>query len=151
MTVQERSQFASKCKNIGDRGFTSGEYEYAVLAYEEGIRYLQFQPCQNDGAAIDGYDHGGENLMDDDMKIAILLFSKLAAAQLKVGEEKKALLSCAHALTFDSLNIEALLTQARSQVALGQYTPALQSSGDVLALDPQNSEALELKRRAAEC
>ena len=45
MTVVERSAFAAKCEGIGNRGFQAEDWAYAIHAYEEGIRYLQFQPC----------------------------------------------------------------------------------------------------------
>merc|ERR1719352_2181754 len=141
MTIIERSAFAAKCKDIGNRGFKEGDWAYAVLAYQEGIRYLQWQPCTKDGQEMPGYDHGGEEQVTSDMKLACMLFTNLAAPQLKMGEAREAMVSCSRALDFDPSNIKALYRMGQAQLALGDYDALLQSVEGLLTLEPDNADA----------
>jgi len=145
MTSEERSEFAAKCKEIGNRGFKIGDWAYAIVAYEEGIRYLRYAPGE-EGAFPSGYDHGGSDRVESDMRLAVLLFNNLAAALLKLGEDRKAVECCSQVLEFDATNTKALFRLGQAQLALGEHDAALEALGRVLKLEPLNHEAAQLKR-----
>lgn len=106
MTVEERSAFAAKCKDIGNRGFKTGEWEYAALAYEEGLRYLQFAPGEQ-GCVDTNFDHGGAERLANDATMVAALSLNLAAVMLKIGEERRAVELCSQALSFDATSAKA--------------------------------------------
>eukprot|EP00928_Gymnodinium_smaydae_P029608 TRINITY_DN22251_c0_g1_i1.p1 TRINITY_DN22251_c0_g1~~TRINITY_DN22251_c0_g1_i1.p1 ORF type:complete len:221 (+),score=50.19 TRINITY_DN22251_c0_g1_i1:169-831(+) len=148
MTVEERSAFAVKCKDIGNRGFKSEDWAYAVLAYEEGIRYLQYEPGE-DGVPSADFDHGGADRLESDAKLVATLFSNLAAAKLKMGDASGALEACSQALVFDDRNVKLYFRRGQAHLALGNHDAVHEAIAKVLELDPSNKEAEGLKRSVA--
>lgn len=148
MTVEERSAFAAKCKDIGNRGFKTGEWEYAALAYEEGLRYLQFAPGEQ-GCVDTNFDHGGAERLANDATMVAALSLNLAAVMLKVGEERRAVELCSQALSFDATSAKAHYRRAQALLALGDCDGAVLDAARAVELDPTCREALLLQQSAA--
>mmetsp|Transcript_28663 Transcript_28663/g.72647 ORF Transcript_28663/g.72647 Transcript_28663/m.72647 type:complete len:216 (-) Transcript_28663:87-734(-) len=147
MTVQERSAFATRCKEIGNRGFKAGDWAYSALAYEEGLRYLQYEPGK-EGVPDSKFDHGGADRLENDMRLVLSFFLNLAAVMLKVGEDRRAEKFCSQAIAFDADNIKAHFRRAQALLAQGDYEGALRDVARVLELDPTNREVAAVQRSA---
>ncbi|CAE7695074.1 cyp41 [Symbiodinium pilosum] len=150
MTGLERSAFAARCKDIGNRGFKASDWGYAVLAYQEGIRYLEYLPHDSEMQPL-RFDHGGAQLnhLDKDMSLAVTLFSNLAAAFLKLQEPHEALKYAEKALRFDAAHAKALYRRGQALLALGEYSEALVAAEELLRKEPGNPDAASLKSAAA--
>merc|ERR1712046_125784 len=118
---------------------------YANLAYEEGIRYLQYEPG-HEGQPLPGNDHDGEEQINHDMMLAVALMGNVAMCCLKQGDHRRAIEFCTQALMFDDKNVKAYFRMAQAQLAVGEYDSAADSVLHVLELEPQNREAAQLKR-----
>uniref|UniRef100_A0A7S2VL02 Uncharacterized protein n=1 Tax=Zooxanthella nutricula TaxID=1333877 RepID=A0A7S2VL02_9DINO len=116
-----------------------------MLAWEEGLRYLQYEPGA-DGAPDPAFDHGGAALVERDTQLAAALCCNMAAALLKTGEDRKAADFCCQALTFDPGNFKAIVRRAQALVNLGEYEVALQDVQRGLEIDPACKEAAALRR-----
>eukprot|EP00931_Biecheleriopsis_adriatica_P124210 TRINITY_DN99318_c0_g1_i1.p1 TRINITY_DN99318_c0_g1~~TRINITY_DN99318_c0_g1_i1.p1 ORF type:complete len:210 (-),score=57.78 TRINITY_DN99318_c0_g1_i1:51-680(-) len=151
MTAEERSQFAAKCKDIGNGGFKKGDWEYANFAYQEGIRYLQYMPYDSQWAPKADFDHGGEDHLKKDSALAVTLFSNLAATMLKMDQPQQALGHSRNALAFEPNHVKSLFRAGQAHLALGEHELALEAADRILELEPGNSEATKLKGSAQRC
>ncbi|CAL1139827.1 unnamed protein product [Cladocopium goreaui] len=120
MTAEERSAFAEKCKGIGNRGFQAGDWDYAVVAYQEGIRYLEFVAHDQQMQPLPS-DHGGAQRLEKDMALAVTIFSNLAATMLKMDEPSEALGYAEKALRFDPKHVKSLFRMGQAHLALGNF------------------------------
>ncbi|CAE7670625.1 FKBP65 [Symbiodinium sp. CCMP2592] len=149
MTPAERSAFAVRCKEIGNRAFKASEWDYAMLAYQEGLRYLEYVPHDHEMQPIPGLDHGGQEQLDKDMSLASILFSNLAAVALKLDDPRQALHYAENALRFDMTHVKALFRRGQALLALGEHFDALATAEELLRKDPKNPEAVGMKSAAA--
>ncbi|CAJ1376063.1 unnamed protein product [Effrenium voratum] len=136
MTALERAAFAERCREIGSRGFKAGDWQYAALAYSEGLRYLEYEPHDGEMQPDPSFDHGGKAQLDKDMALAVTLFSNLAAVTLKLEEPRDALDYAEKALRFDPRHAKAALHRANALLALGDYQAAKAAAQ---ALEPEIS------------
>ncbi|CAK0788171.1 unnamed protein product [Prorocentrum cordatum] len=88
MTQQERSDFALRCKEVGNRGFKAGEWDYAILSYQEGLRYLQYAPHDAEFQPDRSFDHGGEAGLARDMALAVDLYNNLCHRTVRGAAER---------------------------------------------------------------
>eukprot|EP00913_Durusdinium_trenchii_P030408 g28484.t1 len=146
MTCEERSAFAQKCKDIGNRGFQAGDWDYAAVAYQEGVRYLEYVPHTSEMQPKPGFDHGGEERLNQDMALAVTLFSNLAATMLKMDEPQEALEYAEKALRFDEHHAKALFRRGQALLALGEASAAAETAARLAATAPR--EAAKLKSLA---
>eukprot|EP00929_Paragymnodinium_shiwhaense_P017260 TRINITY_DN126333_c0_g1_i1.p1 TRINITY_DN126333_c0_g1~~TRINITY_DN126333_c0_g1_i1.p1 ORF type:complete len:204 (-),score=53.27 TRINITY_DN126333_c0_g1_i1:93-704(-) len=147
MTAEERSKHALKCKEIGNGGMKTGDWVYALFAYQEGIRYLEYAPGR-EGRIAPEFDHGGAEQLQRDQDLLVLLCINCAAALLKLGEESRAINYCMQALVFEPANIKAIFRAGQAHLALGNFSPAADAAKRVLELEPSNRDALQLQRTA---
>ena len=145
MTTEERSEFAEKCKNIGNRGFQAGDWDYAVLAYQEGIRYLEFVPHDPQMQPLPS-DHGGQHHLEKDMALAVTIFSNLAATLLKMDEPMDALEYAEKALRFDPKHVKSLFRRGQAHLALGNFAAVTETAKELEFY--QEQEAANLRKLA---
>lgn len=165
MTPEERSEFAMKQKELGNKAFAAMDWAGAVLAYDEGQRYITHGQGSAGGGQGHGHshshghgtcnhDHGGDDsddeappLNDEDKKLAVALLSNCAMARLKVGDPDLARFDCTKALEFDPANIKALFRRATAKLAVGDHDGATDDAAKMLEVDPENKDAERLKKR----
>mmetsp|Transcript_65226 Transcript_65226/g.155787 ORF Transcript_65226/g.155787 Transcript_65226/m.155787 type:complete len:202 (-) Transcript_65226:63-668(-) len=148
MTVQQRSAHALKCKEIGNKAFREQDWDYAVYAYHEGLRYLAFEPG-SEGVPLQGFDHGGESQLNADASLASVLLSNLAAVVLKAqSDASRAVEYCSQALQFHPENVKAILRRSQAYLQLGWHAEALKDVEQFLLEEPQSAEALRIKKAA---
>ncbi|CAE7422520.1 PPID [Symbiodinium natans] len=150
MTPSERWAFACRCKEIGNRGFKASDWEYAMLAYQEGLRYLEYVPHGREMQPVPGLDHGGAEQLDKDMSLAVTLFSNLGAVSLKLEDPHQALHYTEKALRFDAAHVKSHFRRSQAFLALGEHSQALAAAEEVLRQEPKNAEAVGLKSAAAQ-
>mmetsp|Transcript_62610 Transcript_62610/g.116470 ORF Transcript_62610/g.116470 Transcript_62610/m.116470 type:complete len:201 (-) Transcript_62610:83-685(-) len=148
MTVDERAAHALKSKEIGNNAFKAQEWEYALYAYQEGLRYLAYMPG-SEGIPQPGYTHGGQDCLERDAVLASTLLTNSAATLLKArGDARQAVEYCTKALAFRTANPKALLRRGQAKLLLLEYEDALKDAETVLALEPGLAEGADLKKSA---
>jgi len=145
MTVFERSQHVDKCKELGNNAFKNNDWGYAIFTYEEGLRYISFEPGK-DGVVDANFDHGGLDQINKDHKLAVNLLTNLAACFLKTGEEEQARDKCSEALNLDPNSVKALFRRGQAHLALGNYELVLKDIARLLELEPENKAAEQMRR-----
>jgi peptidylprolyl isomerase len=148
MTVVERSKHVQKCKLLGNNAFKQQDWPFAVYAYEEGIKYISYEPGR-DGIRDINFDHGGAEQLEEDHHLLVALLTNLAACYLKVGDESRAADRCTEALNLQPENMKALFRRSQARFALGDWDRVMADVSRMLELEPQN-KAVEQMRRSAE-
>jgi peptidylprolyl isomerase len=157
MTAEERSEFATKQKELGTEAFKAQSWDAAAAAYAEGARYITFgqrqrssccgptKTCQDHG---DGMDEDVPALGDEDKKLALALLTNCAMARLKSNEPELAVSTCDKALEFDPENVKAIFRRGKARLALHEHDAAVQDAAAVLKLEPDNKDAETLRKQA---
>merc|ERR1711957_455889 len=114
-----------KCKDMGTNAFKSSDWAFAIYAYEEGLRYISYEPGK-DGQVDPNFDHGGEDQANCDLKLAVSLLNNLGQCYLKLNDHSTAKDKCTEALNLDPTNVKALYRRAQTYHALGFHEKVLQ-------------------------
>jgi len=145
MTVVERSNHVQKCKLLGNNAFKQEDWQFASYAYEEGVKYMSYEPGR-EGIVDSKFDHGGMEQLEEDHKLLVALLTNLAACYLKVGDESRAADKCTEALNLQPENMKALFRRAQARFALGQWDRVMADISRMLELEPQNKAAEQMRR-----
>lgn len=160
MSVEERSEFATKQKESGNDAFKQRQWDAAIEAYEEGIRYITHGQGDDDGGH--GHSHGGNPcsghhgggddevapLGDEDKKLAVALLTNCAMAKIKVKDFDSAKFDCSRALELDPKSVKALFRRGTAKLELGEHDAAAEDAALILEVEPENKDAETLRKKA---
>ncbi|XP_014668124.1 PREDICTED: sperm-associated antigen 1-like [Priapulus caudatus] len=116
LTVQERSEQASKDKDKGNEAFASGDYQEALLYYSRSISYSPLAASYNNRAL----------------------------AHIKLENYETSIEDCNTVLQMEAGNIKALMRRGLSYKALRRFDMAENDLEQVLSAEPHNKRAQAL-------
>lgn len=146
MSPEERVEYASKQKDLGNAAFKAQDWAAAVEAYDEGARYITHgQGGSSSGQGMD--DNDSPELTDDAKKVAVALLTNSAMAKIKIQDFDEAKFDCSKALEFDAKNVKAFFRRAKAKVGLGEWDQAVFDIDAALEIDPDNKEVDTLKKQ----
>lgn len=169
MSPEEKQEFATKQKEIGNAAFKKEDWSSAIEGYEEGMRYIMANDDDDDdedGGHDHGHSHGGKPcsgahggdddedapapkaLSDSEKVLAIALLSNCAAAKLKINEPSSAVEDCTKAIKIDPTHVKTVFRRAQGHLALGSYAACVEDGKRVLELDSTNKAAEQLIKKA---
>lgn len=146
MTPEQRLEFASNQKDLGNTAFKAQDWASAIEAYDEGARYITHGQGGT-GSDEDMEDDETPKLTDDAKKVAIALLTNSAMAKIKIQNFDEAKYDCGKALEFDAKNVKAFFRRAKAKVGLGEWDAAILDVESVLEIEPDNKEAETLKKQ----
>ena len=117
-------------KDKGNSSFRNGDYENAIKLYLNALESLK----SNRG-------------IDKKEEIQSILFSNLAACELKLLNYDSCIAYCTDALNVNPLLTKAFYRRASAYEKLGEYQLAFKDVNSLLHFEPANSDGIALMRR----
>ena len=127
-------------KELGNEFYKKGEYEKALVAYNDGIKYMN--------KIMNRKKKNKERLDENEFsKLRIDLLSNCAATKLKLGQFSQAEKDCSAILITENNNRKALFRRASAYIEMKDINGAYKDLRHLLDIDKNCKEAAELMKK----